>query len=98
MGAIDLKVIKMAGNKNSGRGRPTRYEQIQNGNLLDICTTWLVNNFNTFDKDMKLKVALEIAKKGIVQKVEANMTFTAKTIMDAVQEASKQGNRIATHV
>lgn len=86
----------MAGNSKSGR--KTRYKKIQEGNLLDICTTWLVNNFDTFDKDTKLKVALEIAKKGIVQKVEANVNFTAKTIMDAVQEASKQGNRIANHV
>lgn len=82
----------MAGNKNSGP--KTRYEKVQEGNLLDICTVWLVENFHTFDKDVKLKVALEIAKKGIVQKVEANMNFTAKTIMDAVQEA----NRISNHV
>lgn len=87
----------MAGIKGKS-GRKSRYEEVKSGNLLDICTTWLVNNFDTFDKDTKLKVALEIAKKGIVQKVEANVNFTAKTIMDAVQEASKQGNRIANHV
>lgn len=81
----------MAGNSNSGR--KTRYEKIQQGNLLDICTTWLVNNFSTFDKDTKLKVALEIAKKGIVQKVEANVNFSAKTILDAVQQADKQANK-----
>lgn len=84
----------MAGNANSGR--KTRYEKIQEGNLLDICTTWLVQNFSTFDKETKIKVAMEIAKKGIIQKVEANVNFTAKTIMDAVQEASK--NRITEHV
>lgn len=87
----------MAGIKGKS-GRKSRYEEIQQGNLLDICTTWLVNNFSTFDKETKLKVALEIAKKGIVQKVEANVNFTAKTILDAVQEAHKQGNRIANHV
>lgn len=86
----------MAGNKNSGR--KTRYEKIQEGNLLDICTTWLVENFHTFDKDTKIKVSMEIAKKGIVQKVEANVTYTAKTIMDVVQEANKQANRISSHV
>lgn len=82
----------MAGNSNSGR--KTRYEKIQEGNLLDICTTWLVQNFSTFDKDMKTKVALEIAKKGIVQKIEANVNHSAKNIMDTVHSATKQGNHV----
>lgn len=86
----------MAGNANSGR--KTRYEKIQEGNLLDICTTWLVENFHTFDKETKIKVAMEIAKKGIVQKVDANVNFTAKTIMDAVLGADKQVNRVSQHV
>ncbi len=86
----------MAGNKNSGR--KTRYEKIKEGDLLTICTTWLVDNFHTFEPEVKMKVALEIAKKGIVQKVEANVTYSAKNIMEAVYEASKQTNRIAEHV
>lgn len=82
----------MAGNANSGR--KTRYEKVQQGNLLDICTRWLVENFHTFDKPTQVKVAMTIAQKGIVQKVEANINYSAKAIMEQVQNA----NRIASHV
>ncbi len=58
----------MAGNKNSGR--KTRYEEIQGVKLLDICTDWLVKNFDSFTKDEKLKVVLTIAPKAISDKHE----------------------------
>lgn len=79
-------------------GRKSKYEEVQRGNLLAVCTDWLVDNFDTFDKNTKLRVAIEIAKKGIVQKVEANVTYSAKTIMTVVQEANKHSSRIAGHV
>lgn len=89
----------MAGNKNSGnrKGRPSRLQMVQQGDLLSVCTTWIIENFHTFDKETKIKVALQIASKGIVQKVEANVNYTAKTIMDEVQKAS-QANRVSQHV
>lgn len=74
----------MAGNKNSGR--KSRYQEIQEGNLLNVCTVWLVNNFDTFDKETKIRVALEIAKKGVVQKLEHSGNFTFK---DLVAQAGK---------
>lgn len=79
-------------------GRKTKYEEFKDGCLLTMTTSWLLNNFPTFTKEEKMRVALAICPKGIVQKVEANVNFTAKTILDAVQEAHKQSNRIANHV
>lgn len=78
----------MAGNKNSGNrtGRPSRYMQVQKGNLLDICTLWLIENFNTFDKETKIKVALEIAKKGIVQKVEVEARVEVTVKHEEIEE------------
>lgn len=78
----------MAGNKNSGNrtGRPSRYMQVQKGNLLDICTEWLIENFNTFDKETKLKVALQIAPKGITQKVETKVEASIKVTHETVEE------------
>lgn len=86
----------MAGNKNSGR--KSKVKIAHEGNLLDLCTKWLIDNFYTFDTSTKIRVAMTIAQKGIVQKVEANITYSAKTIMDTVLEASKQENRIKEHV
>lgn len=74
----------MAGNANSGR--KTRYEQIQKGNLLEVCTAWLVDNFHTFDKETKIKVAVQIAQKGIVQKLEHSGNFT---FVDLTKEINK---------
>lgn len=58
----------MAGNKNSGR--KSRYEELQSGNLLNICTEWLVKNFDSFSKEEKFKVVLTIAPKAISDKHE----------------------------
>lgn len=74
----------MAGNSRSGR--KTNYERVINGNLLDICTEWLVANFSTFDKDTKIKVALEIAKKGIIQKVEVEAKHEVTVKHEDVEE------------
>lgn len=84
----------MAGIKGRS-GRKSRYEEVKQGNLLEVCTTWLVDNFHTFDKETKIKVAIEIAKKGIVQRIDANVNYSAKMIVEAVNQAS---NRISTHV
>lgn len=75
----------MAGIKGRS-GRKSNYQEIQEGNLLSVCTNWLVNNFDGFDKDTKIKVALEIAKKGVVQKLEHSGNFTFK---DLVAQAGK---------
>lgn len=86
----------MAGNSNSGR--KSNYERARNGDLLVLCTDWIINNFASFDKETKIKVALEIAKKGIVQQVEANINHTAKTILEVVKVADKTTNRVTNHV
>ena len=52
------------------RGRPSRYEEIQRGNILQITTNWLCENFSSFDKDTKIKVALAIVPRGVKQQVE----------------------------
>lgn len=82
----------MAGNKNSGRGRPSRYKQIQNGNLLDVCTSWLVENFHTFDHNTKLKVALSIAPKGIQQKVDVTGNLNIGSILTEVSRFEPSAN------
>lgn len=58
----------MAGNKNSGNH--SRYDKLQAGKLLDLCTSWLNENFHTFTKEEKLKVVLTIAPKAISDKHE----------------------------
>lgn len=78
-------------------GRKTRYEEVKQGNLLAVCTEWLVNNFHTFDKETKIKVAIEIAKKGIVQRIDANVNYSAKMIVEAVN-AAEASNRVSKHV
>lgn len=81
----------MAGNKNSGR--KSRGRIAREGNLLDLCTNWLIENFHTFDNTTKVRVAMTIAQKGIVQKVEANVNYSAKTILESVEQASTK-NRV----
>ena len=78
----------MAGNKNSGNrnGRPSRYMQVQKGNLLDVCTEWLIDNFHTFDKETKLRVALTIAPKGIQQKQEVVHMGEIKVTHSEIEE------------
>lgn len=82
----------MAGVKGRS-GRRTRYQEVKEGNLLAVCTNWLVNNFNTFDKETKIKVALEIAKKGIVQKLEHSGTITWEALIDDINGAEARTTR-----
>jgi len=82
----------MAGIKGKS-GRKSRYQEIQEGNLLDICTTWLIDNFKTFDKDTKIKVALEIAKKGIVQKVDLTGKITWESLVHELSGAEARNTR-----
>lgn len=70
-----------------GSGRKSRYEEIQRGNLLQVCTAWLVSHFDTFDKETKIKVALEIAKKGIVQQHEVKIEGT---LAEQIQESRRR--------
>lgn len=49
-------------------GRKSRYEEFQRGNLLALTTNWLIESWPTFTKDEKMKIALVIAPKGIVEK------------------------------
>lgn len=62
----------MAGIKGRS-GRKSNYKLLHEGNLLEVCTKWLCENFVTFDKETKIRVALEIAKKGIIQKHEVKV-------------------------
>lgn len=86
----------MAGVKGRS-GRKTRYSEVKDGNLLNVCTVWLIENFPTFDKETKIKVALEIAKKGVIQRLEhsGSIGVHAKSLLDAVEEAeTKAVNRL----
>lgn len=78
-------------------GRKNKYEEFKDGCLLTMTTSWLINNFSTFTKEEKMKVALAICPKGIVQKIEGNINYSAKVIMESVVEANKQANRITAH-
>ncbi len=82
----------MAGVKGKS-GRKSRYQQVKDGNLLEVCTDWLISNFHTFDKDIKIRVALEIAKKGIVQKLEHSGNITWEQLIDDCNAAEAQYSR-----
>lgn len=70
-------------------GRKSNYQEAQEGNLLKLCTTWLCNNFDTFDKETKVRVAMTIAQKGIVQKLEHSGSFTFKDLVNNASADSK---------
>jgi hypothetical protein len=81
----------MAGNRNSGRR--SYFHEVQKGKLEDICIKWLINNFPKFDKETKIKVALEIAKKAVVQKHEfsGEIQFTIQELHKKVKEYEPSG-------
>lgn len=57
----------MAGNKNSGR---RSYQSlIRSGELLKVCTDYLIDNFASFDQETKVKVALFVAPKNVSDKI-----------------------------
>lgn len=78
----------MAGNKNSGNrtGRPSKYMQVQKGNLLDICTEFLIDNFHTFDRETQIRIALTIAPKGITEKREVEVKAEVTVKHESLQE------------
>lgn len=86
----------MAGIKGKS-GRKSGSEEFKDNCILTMTISWLIENFYKFTPEEKMKVALAIVPRSIVQKVEANVNFTAKTILDAVAQASTQSNRIANH-
>lgn len=59
----------MAGIKGKS-GRKSRRTEVQEGRLEKVCTDYLLDNFETFDKQTKLKIALNIASKAVTQKTE----------------------------
>lgn len=73
----------MAGVKGRS-GRRTRYQEVKDGNLLSVCTNWIIDNFNGFDHETKVKVALTIAQKGIVQKLEHSGEFTFSHLLKEI--------------
>lgn len=73
----------MAGVKGRS-GRRSYHSEVQKGNLLDTCTNWIINNFDSFDKETKVKVALTIAQKGIVQKLEHSGEFTFSHLLKEI--------------
>lgn len=80
----------MAGNKNSGNrnGRPSNYQIAKQGDLLKLTTDWILDNFYTFDKKTKIRVSMEIAKRGIVQKVDMKVTHAAEELLERFNAAS----------
>jgi len=76
----------MAGVKGKS-GRKSNYQIARDGNLLDLCNTWLLDNFNSFDTKTKIRVAVEISKRGVQQNhnVTGEIKFTAEEAMAARQ-------------
>ena len=75
-----------------GSGRPTRYEQIKNDQLQKISVDYLVDNFETFDEPIKLKIALNIASKITPQTTNINQTIEEqkKEQMDVAYDAIRK--------
>ena len=80
----------MAGVKGKS-GRKTRYHEAKEGDLFKLCTEWIINNFTTFDKATKVRVATEIAKKGIAQNITHKGDFTV--VKEELQKAQDRYNR-----
>lgn len=70
----------MAGVKGRS-GRKSLKEEWNDTQLLQMCTSWLVRHFNEFNNEDKLKVALAIAPKGIVAKVEVSGEIDIYTML-----------------
>ncbi len=66
--------------------RRSYYEEAKRGDLLSLCNTWLLDNFSTFDKKTKLRVSLEIAKRGVKQQHELSGEVTLK-LAERLEEA-----------
>lgn len=58
----------MAGNKNSGR--KGRHIEVRINELSAKCVNWALNNWNTFSKDEKMRLAITLGPKYVVQQTE----------------------------
>ena len=89
----------MAGVKGRS-GRKTNYQNIQDGNLEKICTEYLVNNFDSFEKVTKIKIAVAIASKAITQKRESsvNPEQLKSQIMDELAKIAQKNIPIRGHL
>lgn len=70
-------------------GRRSYYQEAKQGDVLSLCNDWLLQNFHTFDKATKLRVALAICPKGIKQHVEhsGELSFKASDLQQARSRA-----------
>lgn len=59
----------MAGVKGRS-GRKNLKQEWDDNQLLNMCTSWLINHFDEFTKEEKIKIAMSIAPKGITEKHE----------------------------
>lgn len=74
----------MAGVKGRS-GRKSNYHQARYGELSQISIDWLIDNFDSFDKLTKIRVALEIAKKNIPIHASIQSDVTFKSLAEASQ-------------
>lgn len=49
--------------KTAGAGRPTKFYIARFGDLAKLSLDYLINEFPNFDRETKIRVALEVAKK-----------------------------------
>ena len=72
----------MAGVKGRS-GRKSRHVEIQEGRLTTICRRWLLENFEKFDDEIKLKVALAMALKAEPTKTQIEQHVEISTAQRA---------------
>jgi len=60
-------------------GRKSRHSEATQGNLEKLCHSYLVDNFESFDRATKLRISLSIASKMVTQKVESTSEVTQIT-------------------
>ena len=82
----------MAGIKGRS-GRKSRYEEARSGELRSLCDSWLIDNFDSFDKETKLRVALAISPKGIQQHHE----HTGSVLVELADRMMEARQRFASH-
>lgn len=63
----------MAG-KPGRSGRRTRYQEVELGNLENVCTAYLLNNFESFSEGAKQRIALQICSKAVPQKIDSTVS------------------------
>lgn len=69
-------------------GRKSTLVEFKDNCILTMTTSWLIENFYKFTPEDKMKVALAIVPKSIVQKVDMKVSHAAEELIHRFNQAS----------